>query len=278
MRRMISYLSIVVCVMFVFPAISQARNRTIMAVFAHADDEIVVSPLLARYARQKADVYLVIVTRGETWAPQTNLSPGEAIAQLRAGEARCAAKALGIHPPIVLRFGNGSLGEAVRPPWATLTKVESELRKLLAELKPDVVLTWGPEGGYGHPDHRLVGAVVTQLMQRKVEGAPQYLLYPGFPRGRVLDEPKPGNQTAKSVLDEFPLAPVEMNYLPVQVPYTDGDLDAVNRSYACYKSQFPDEFLRLTVQDLHKSVWQGRVYLRPWFGSAKGQDLFGLSP
>lgn len=278
MHRSIAYLLSVVCILLASPAMSQERNRTILAVFAHADDEGFVSPLLARYGREKADVYLVIVTRGEKWAPQTNLSPGEAIAKVRAEEARCSARALGIHPPILLQFDDVSLGERIRPPWATLSKVESELRKLLAELRPDVVITWGPEGGYGHPDHRLVGAVVTQLVQRKAKGAPRHLLYPGFPRGRVPDEPKPGDQPGSSVLDILPWAPVEMEYLTVQVPYTDADLNAAGKSFVCYKSQFPDEFLRLVMQQLHKDVWQGRVYLRPWFGSAKGQDLFALSP
>src|SRR4030095_3188359 len=156
-------------IIFASPAMSQERNRTILAVFAHADDEGSVSPLLARYAREKADVYLVIVTRGEKFAPQTNLSPGEEIAKVRAEEARCAARALGIHPPVLLLFDDVSLGESVRPPWARLAKVDSELRKLFAELRPDVVITWGPEGGYGNPDHRLVGAVVTQLVQRKAK-------------------------------------------------------------------------------------------------------------
>jgi LmbE family N-acetylglucosaminyl deacetylase len=194
MHRSISYLLSVVCIMLASPAMSQERNRTILAVFAHADDEGSVSPLLARYGREKADVYLVIVTRGEKFARRAaNLSPGEEIAKVRAEEARCSARALGIHPPILLQFDDGSLGERIRPPWATLSKVESELRKLFAELRPDVVITWGPDGGYGHPDHRLVGAVVTQLVQRKAKGAPRHLLYPGFPRGRVPDEPKPSD-------------------------------------------------------------------------------------
>jgi hypothetical protein len=123
-----------------------------------------------------------------------------------------------------------------------------------------------------------VGAVVTQLVQRKAEGAPRRLLYPGFPRGRVPDEPRPGDQPGSSVLNILPLAPVDMEYLTVQVAYTDADLNAAGKSFACYKSQFPDEFLRVVVQQLHKDVWQGRIYLRPWFGSAKGRDLFALSP
>lgn len=74
MHRCISFLLSVVCITLASPAISQERNRTILAVFAHADDEGSVGPLLARYGREKIDVCLVIVTRGEKWAPQTNLS------------------------------------------------------------------------------------------------------------------------------------------------------------------------------------------------------------
>jgi hypothetical protein len=43
-------------------------------------------------------------------------------------------------------------------------------------------------------------------------------------------------------------------------------------------SESSESHRRLVAQQLHKHVWQGRVYLRPWFGSAKGQDLFALSP
>ena len=41
----------------------------------------------------------------------------------------------------------------------------AEAVELAHSLRPDVVLTWGPEGGYGHQDHRLVGDVVTQVFQ-----------------------------------------------------------------------------------------------------------------
>lgn len=268
MHRRISYLLSVVCLMSASTAMSQQRNRTILAVFAHADDEFVVSPLLARYKREGVNVYLLIVTRGEKWAPQTNLPPGEEIAKLRADEARCSAQALGLPPPILLTFDDGSLGERVRPAWKTLSNVERELRRQLATIKPNIVITWGPDGGYGHPEHRLVGAIVTQLVQRKVEGSPQHLLYAGLPRGRVPEEPTPG---------DFPWAPVDMEYLTVQVPYTEADLNAARKSFACYKSQFPNELLQFGALQFHKEALQGRVYLRPWFGSVKGEDVFALS-
>ena len=49
----------------------EKEDHTLLAVFAHPDDEFLISPLLARYAREGADVHLAIVTRGEKWAPQT---------------------------------------------------------------------------------------------------------------------------------------------------------------------------------------------------------------
>jgi LmbE family N-acetylglucosaminyl deacetylase len=268
MNRIIAYLLSAVCLSAAFPVAAQEQSHTLLVVFAHADDEILVSPLLARYGREGADVYLVIVTRGESWAPQTDLLPGDAIAKERAEEASCAARALGIHPPILLPFDDGRLGKHVMPPWAILSQVESRLRKLLAELKPDVVITWGPEGGYGHPDHRLVGAVVTELVQRKVEGAPRHLLYVGIPSGRVPEKRHPG---------DLPWVPIDMEYLTVQVPYTEADLNEARKSFACYKSQFPEEVLRLGPE-LHKKVWQGQIYLRPWFGGVQGEDLFALDP
>lgn len=246
----------------------EAAGRTLVAVFAHADDEFLVAPLLARYAREGADVHLVIATRGEKWAPQTDLAPGDEIAAVRAAEARCAGERLGIHPPVLLSFDDGSLGERVRPPWATLARLEEELTELFRELSPDAIVTWGPDGGYGHPEHRLVGAVVTQLVQRRAEGAPEALLYVGIPAERLPEEQPPGG---------IPWQGTAMEYLTVQVPYSPADFEAVKASFACYRSQFPEEALEVLPLQAQQ-VWQGRVFLRPWFGAARGDDLFALSP
>lgn len=268
MDRIIPYLLGILSLGAALPASAQEREgRTLLAVFAHADDEIVVSPLLARYAREGADVYLAVVTRGEKWAPQTDLAPGDEIAAVRAAEARCSAEALGIHPPIQLSFDDGSLGERVVPPWTTLSRLEDELREVFARVQPDVVVTWGPDGGYGHPDHRLVGAVVTQLVQRKGEGAPGHLLYVGFPSERVPEEPTPG---------DLPWEATDAAYLTVRVPYTDADFEAVREAFDCYESQFPEQVRQAFLQRAHHAVWQGEVFLRPWFGAVRGDDVFAL--
>lgn len=268
MNRLSPYLVSILYVGVALPVTAQEQgDRTLLAVVAHADDEFLISPLLARYAREGADVHLAIVTRGEKWAPQTDLAPGDEIAAVRAAEARCATEALGINPPIQFSFDDGSLGERVTPPWATLSRVEKELRELFVRVQPDVVITWGPEGGYGHTEHRLVGAVVTQLVQRGGEGVPGHLLYAGIPSERVPEEPQPG---------DLPWEGTALEYLTVQVPYTEADLEAVRASFACYESQFPAEVLQFGASYIHQALWQGKVFLRPWFGIVRGDDVFVL--
>lgn len=269
MNRIVPYLLGILPLVIALPATAQVQDdRTLLAVFAHADDEFVVSPLLARYAREGADVYLAILTRGEKWAPQTDLAPGDEIAAVRAAEARCAAEALGINRPLQFSFDDGSLGERVRPPWATLSRVKEKLQELFVQVQPDVVITWGPDGGYGHTEHRLVGAVVTQLVQQSVEGAPSHVLYAGIPVERLPEEPKPG---------DLPWEGTDMEYLTVRVPYTEADLEAVEESFACYESQFPAEVLQYGARQAHQAIWQGEVFLRPWFGVVSGDDVFSLA-
>ena len=179
------------------PSASPAEGpHTLLAVFAHPDDETLVAPLLAAYARRGARVQLAIVTDGEKGTQAHAAIPaGPELAKVRAEEARCSCRALGIEPPILLGFKDGELGKQSRPPWVPLAEVQAELAKLLARARPDAVITFGPEGAYGHPDHRLVGAVVTQLVQAGADGATRFpatsLARTAFPSARVASHGRP---------------------------------------------------------------------------------------
>ncbi|HYU41456.1 MAG TPA: PIG-L family deacetylase [Vicinamibacteria bacterium] len=237
--------------------------RTLLAVFAHPDDETLVAPLLAAYARRGVRVQLAIVTDGEKGTQAHAAIPaGPELAKVRAEEARCSCRALGIAPPILLGFKDGELGKQSRPPWVPLAEVQAELAKLLARARPDAVITFGPEGAYGHPDHRLVGAVVTQLVQAGADGAPARLFYPGLPKDR-LPQREGG----------IPWSPTEPRFLTVRVPYETADLAASRAALACHKSQFRAEELEPLTQFMAQ-VLGGRVYLRPWFGAAQADDVF----
>src|SRR5262245_27816285 len=87
-------------------------SRTLVAVFAHPDDETSAAPALARYAREGVQVYLVIATDGAAGGSSTSIPRGPELARARAEEAACAATALGAQPPILLGFPDAQLGNS----------------------------------------------------------------------------------------------------------------------------------------------------------------------
>src|SRR5450755_2736203 len=149
--------------------VSAQQRPKLLAVFAHPDDESTVGPMLAHYAA-KTDVYLAIATNGDKRVQKfAGIPAGPPLAEARAKEAACACEKLGIKPPILLGFPDGELGTR-----SILNKLAPELEKLIRDTRPDAIVTWGPDGGYGHPDHRLVSAVVSQVV---AEGGVTPLLY-----------------------------------------------------------------------------------------------------
>jgi LmbE family N-acetylglucosaminyl deacetylase len=260
------HLRLLALLLMAAPSASPAEaKRTLLAVFAHPDDETLVAPLLAAYARRGVRVQLAVVTDGEKGTQaHAGIPAGPDLAKVRAEEARCSCRALGIDPPILLGFKDGELGKQSRPPWAPLAEVQGAVAKVLQDVRPDALITFGPEGAYGHPDHRLVGAVVTQLVQAGAEGAPARLFYPGFPKDRL-----PKREGG------IPWSPTDARFLTVRVPYEAQDMAASRAALACHKSQFRAEEMEPLAQFMDQ-VLGGRQYLRPWFGSAKADDLFAV--
>ena len=237
------------------------QPKTLLAIFAHPDDEAFVGPLLSHYARQGVRVRLAIVTEGaKGGSPRLGIAAGPEMARLRAEEARCSCRALGIEPPLLLGFEDGGLGKSSDPPDGYLKQVVQRIRELLAQVRPDVVITWGPEGGYGHPDHRLVGAVVTEAVQARADGAPTRLLYSGIPADH-----------ARSADPRW--AVMDPRYLTVRVPYDDVDLAATRNAFACHRSQFAPDSIEPLLGRLHARL-RGHVFLRPWFGAGATDDVF----
>ena len=161
-------------------AAAQTASRTLAAVFAHGDDEGAAAPILARYAREGAQVYLIIATDGAQGGAHTSIARGPELAGVRSEEARCAADALGIHAPILLGFPDAQLGNYMEDP-ARLFQLTARVQGELQRLRPDAVITWGPDGATGHPDHRLVSSVVTQLVRAGAPDVPERLFYVSIP-------------------------------------------------------------------------------------------------
>ena len=242
----------------------QGKARILVAVFAHPDDESAASPILARYAREGAQVYLILATDGAAGGQHTTIPSGPELAKARAEEARCAAGALGIQPPILLGFPDGQLGSYADDPLR-LFKATQRLHEELQRLRPDALITWGPDGGTGHPDHRLVSALVTQLARTGAPGVPERVFYVSLPAEAM--------RAVNPSRGEPPLLIPQTKHLTTRVAFTPADLDAARRSLACHKTQFPaDTMARLG--ETAKQMWNGAVPLAPAFGAAPVKDLF----
>ena len=242
----------------------QTASRTLAAVFAHPDDESAASPILARYAREGVKVHLLIVTDGAAGGQQTTIPRGPELAKARAEEARCAADVLGTQAPILLGFPDRQLGNYAEDP-TRLFRVTQRLHEELQRIRPDALLTWGPDGGTGHPDHRLVSALVTQLVRTGAPGVPERLFYVSLP-AELMRAANPGR-------GEPPLLIPQARHMTMRISFTAPDLEATRRSLACHKTQFPaDAVPRLA--DVAKQAWNGVVSLMPALGSGAGNDLF----
>jgi LmbE family N-acetylglucosaminyl deacetylase len=242
--------------------------RTLLAVFAHPDDEGSVGPLLARYARDGVKVHLAIATDGRYGVRDfAGIPAGDALARARVEEARCAADKLGIEPPVMLGLPDGIARTEGSPADAMvrLAQLVQHVRQLFTTLHPDVVVTWGPDGMSGHPDHRLVSAVVTQVFQEGGPAWPRNLFYPAFPRDRAA--------TAPAIPGWPPLPVTDERYVTMRVPYEDRDAERARASFACHKSQFsPAEQEGLFT--LMRHYHPGAVALRPWQPGPAGSDVF----
>ncbi|MFN8065689.1 MAG: PIG-L family deacetylase [Vicinamibacterales bacterium] len=155
-----------------------------MAVLAHPDDESLgFGGTLAKYAAEGVAVSLITATRGDRGRfhgapPGDPRHPGaDALAELRERELRAAAATLGVREVTVLGFGDQQV-DCVKHDYA-VARIGAELRRV----RPDVVLTFGPDGAYGHPDHIAVSQLTTAAV---VAAAPAHavskLYYLAWPR------------------------------------------------------------------------------------------------
>jgi LmbE family N-acetylglucosaminyl deacetylase len=242
-----------------------ATPGTLVAVFAHPDDETIVSPALAHYARLGTRVYLVVATDGRKGVSEhAHIPAGDSLAKVRANEVRCSARTLGAQPPILLGFPDAGL--AVLSPWPgePLDRMYTQLRDTLRALHPDAVITWGPDGGYGHQDHRLVGDVVTQVLQSGALPASTRLYYPGFPPERTEGAPRWYGTH---------VYPTAAGLLTARVAFDARDREAARRALSCHWSQATEAQMTESFAAL-EHLWNGVVPFQQWRGGRATSKLF----
>jgi LmbE family N-acetylglucosaminyl deacetylase len=122
----------------------------LMGIFAHPDDETLgAGGMYARYAAEGVETYLVCATRGERgWNDALGANPGlEALGKIREAELMAAARVLGIREVNLLDYVDGDLDQANHA--EAIAKITTHIRRV----RPQVLVTFSPDGAYGHPDH-----------------------------------------------------------------------------------------------------------------------------
>jgi len=150
----------------------------LLCVLAHPDDESLgTGGALALAAAEGVATYLVTATRGERGRfGDAALSPGpEVVGRTREAELRAAAGELGIREVSFLDYLDGALDQVATA--EAVAKIAGHLRRV----RPQVVITFGPEGAYGHPDHIAISQLTTAAIACAAD--------PSFSAGAATDEP-----------------------------------------------------------------------------------------
>jgi len=140
------------------PTQTAPRPLKLMAVLAHPDDESLgIGGTLAKYAGEGVETYLVTATRGERgrFGESGEKPPPDVIGRVREAELREAAKVLGVREVRFLDYYDGDLDQI------NVTEAVARIADHLRRVKPHVVITFGPEGAYGHPDHIAISQLAT---------------------------------------------------------------------------------------------------------------------
>ena len=237
---------------------AQAR-RPILAVFAHPDDERVIGPLLSRLAREGRETHLVIATDGSQGVRDfAKIPAGAQLAAARAKESQCAADRLGVRKLRIVGLPDGGLAS-----FNTLNALRTALAAIVDTVQPAAIITFGPEGGTGHPDHRLTGNVATQVVQGDPRHANIDVLYATLPAERLRTAPR-ANPNVNGVAEAL---------LTVRVPFEERDLVAGREEFACHKTQYtPAEMAAINAYLAH--AWNGMVWMRPYDGKLRDPQLF----
>lgn len=160
--------------------------RRLALVFAHPDDDTFgVAGTIALHGDEGLQVLTILATSGEAGPiADPALATRENLGEVREAEARESYQAIGA-PDVDLRFLRYPDGELARAPRA---EVLERVTGALVEFRPDVVVTFGPDGITGHEDHVTIGEIATEAFHRAraaSDGAFHRLLQVAIPTRRI---------------------------------------------------------------------------------------------
>lgn len=269
-------------------------RRKLLAVLAHPDDESLgVGGTLARYAAEGVDVFLVTATRGEGGRFRGHRRgderhPGpQALASIRETELRAAASVLGVREVSLLDYQDQHLDCA--DPREVVGRIATHLRRI----RPEVVITFGPDGAYGHPDHiaisQFTSAAIVAAAGAAFEGGSEAeavrphsvskLYYLAWPQA-TWDAYQAAVRTLSATVDGVERRATPWPDWAVTTVIDTSDVwSTVWRAVSCHESQLVAyDRLRDLPPAQHRTLWGRQSYYRAFSivngGRARETDLF----
>ena len=181
----------------------------VLVVSSHPDDETVFAGgTLAKYASEGHSVYIVEITRGEGGeVGNPPVGPKSNLAEYREKELRCAAAALGAREARFLGFVDPSIeiGEPSMRVNAELEELARGLVDQIDEIRPDIIITHGSSGEYGHPQHVYTLKAVQEALRKLAPWYPdEFLTWSANTGENAEDRLTNKNDQADVVLDISP--------------------------------------------------------------------------
>jgi LmbE family N-acetylglucosaminyl deacetylase len=225
---------------------------------AHPDDESMGNGgMILRHTRAGVQVHLICATRGGAgWSGRPAGRRPDELPQIRTDELRAAAAALGIRQVTLWDYPDGSVIESDQE------EITERIADVIVAIQPDVVVGWGPDGGYRHPDHIAIGACTDRALAA----------LPPDRRPVAHYWMTVGGDTAAGYRQAFDEAGLDGNGLPLVAfddlsavfLVSDEELAARMRAIYCHESQIEPWLERLRGRrHLQRRVYGRDGYRRP---------------
>ena len=220
---------------------------SLLLVFAHPDDESSsVAGTTAKYTQRGVSVDLVCATRGEK-GTRLDVPPDVDTATAREAGLRIAARITGIRDIYLLGYMDGDLEKA------DTGEVANRVMKIMQKVQPEVVITFGPDGISGHPDHKAISRATTVAFEMLTESGsgPRKLYYVTIPESALAEI---GNED----LDGINTRPDDEITTTINIT---GHLDTKIRALEAHSSQQDARWLAEMFRQAGEANWVGGEFL-----------------
>jgi LmbE family N-acetylglucosaminyl deacetylase len=253
------------------------NDLRLMCVLAHPDDESLgTGGTLAKYASDGVETYLVTATRGERgrFGDNANRPDPAIVGKTREAELLAAAEALGLRGVEILGYPDGALD------GVDAGEAQEAIAVQLRRTRPHVVITFGADGAYGHPDHVAISQLTAAAIVRAADRWSVSKLYHIAWSATTWAAYQAALKTLTSMVDgvERRVTPTPDWMVTTRID-TGAVWPAVWRAVQCHRTQMSIyKNLEGLPPDHHRALWGVQEFYRVFSlvngGRARETDLF----